>query len=110
MFSVTDNNIRITRGDTGVILITLTNKDGTDYTMQDGDVLVFTVKKSTFVKDVIIQKIFLEGQVKIEHTDTDGLSYGTYYYDVQLTTAAQDVFTVITPHKFEVMPEVTWIE
>ena len=31
-----DANIKITRGDTGVIAINLKNKDGTEYVMQTG--------------------------------------------------------------------------
>lgn len=104
-----DANIKITRGDTGVIAINLKNKDGTEYVMQTGDVLVITVKRSTYVSDVLFQKAFDSSmQAKIEPADTAGLSYGTYWYDVQLTTAGGDVFTVVVPHKLEVMPEVTW--
>lgn len=110
MFNIDNCNVKITRGDTGVIAITLQNKDGSAYDMQPDDVLVMTVKTNTLSKDVLIQKQFADGQIKIEPADTDNLSYGTYYYDVQLTTAAGDVFTVITPHKFEIMPEVTWNE
>lgn len=104
-----DANIKITRGDTGVIAINLKNKDGTEYVMQTGDVLVITVKRSTYVSDVLFQKAFDSSmQAKIEPADTADLSYGTYWYDVQLTTAGGDVFTVVVPHKLEVMPEVTW--
>ena len=110
MFNIDNCNVKITRGDTGVIAISLQNKDGSSYEMQPDDVLVMTVKTNTFSKDVLIEKQFADGQIKIDPADTDNLSYGTYYYDVQLTTAAGDVFTVITPHKFEIMPEVTWNE
>lgn len=110
MFNIDNCNVKITRGDTGVIAISLQNKDGSEYEIQPNDVLVMTVKLNTLTKDVLVQKQFADGQVKIEPVDTDNLSYGTYYYDVQLTTAAGDVFTVIPPHKFEIMPEVTWNE
>ena len=111
MFRVDSNsNIAITRGDTGVLSINLTNKDGTEYVMQSGDVLVMTVKQSTRTKDVILQKTFADGQIKINPADTEQLSYGDYVYDIKLTTAANEVFTVITPHKFTIAEEVTWIE
>lgn len=111
MFRVDSNsNIAITRGDTGVLSITLTNGDGTEYIMQSGDVLILTIKQSTRTKEVILQKNFADGQIKINPADTEPLSYGDYVYDVQLTTAANDVFTVITPHKFTIAEEVTWIE
>ena len=111
MFSIDANsNIAITRGDTAVLAISLKNKDGTDYVIKSGDVLVFTVKENVYTKDITIQKQFVDEQIKINPQDTNELSYGTYYYDVQLTTASGDVFTVITPHKFEIKTEVTWSE
>lgn len=77
--------------------------------MQTGDVLVITVKRSTYVPDALFQKTFDSSmQAKIEPADTANLSYGKYWYDVQLTTAGGDVFTVVVPHMLEVMPEVTW--
>lgn len=110
MFLIQNENIKITRGDTGVLALKLCNADGTEYVIQDGDKILFTVKNNVYTKDIIMQKQFADLQIKINPSDTNDLSYGTYYYDVQLTTNSDDVFTVITPHKFEVMSEVTWNE
>ena len=111
MFTIDNNkNIKLTRGDTAVISIELHNKDGTEYELQQGDILLFTVKENVLTKKILIQKTFSDKQIKIKPTDTDDLPYGIYHYDVQLTTASGDVFTVITPHKIEIESEVTWAE
>ena len=34
-------------------------------------------------------------QMKLNPEDTEGMDFGTYYYDVQLTTAGGDVDTYI---------------
>lgn len=41
------NDISLTRGDTLHLQITLTDQEGEVYTLQDGDAIVFTVKKNT---------------------------------------------------------------
>lgn len=110
MFKIVDNTIEITRGDSGVLALTLTSSDGSEYVVQPGDAILLTVKKSTRMREIILQKIFNDGQIKFEPQDTENLPYGEYVYDVQLTTASNDVFTVITPHKFKVLDEVTWGE
>ena len=46
-------------------------------------------------------------QFHIEPEDTKFLSFGKYLYDVELTTASGDVYTVIVPTTFEVLKEVT---
>lgn len=111
MFAIDSNtDIQITRGDTAVIAINLELEDGTEYVLAAGDTLLFTVKTNVRTKDILIQKAFTDRQIKINPADTDNLPYGTYYYDVQLSTVGGDVFTVITPHKFKVSAEVTWNE
>ena len=39
-----NNNITLTRGDSASIAVALKNPDGSDYTLQSGDELLFTVK------------------------------------------------------------------
>lgn len=110
LFSISNLDIKITRGDTAVIALALQNKDGSEYVPQEGDIILLTVKSSVYTKEILIQKKFTDQQIKINPDDTNNLSYGKYYYDVQLTTVSGDVFTVITPHKFEIQSEVTWSE
>lgn len=76
------------------------------YTPQPGDTLFFTVKKDTKTDEILIQK---EGQhVEILPEDTEGLKYGKYVYDVELTYASGFRDTVILPTEFKITEEVTF--
>lgn len=77
-----------------------------EYTLQEGDTLLFTVKKNTRTTDILIQK---SGQhISLEPTDTKDLSYGNYVYDAELTYASGFVDTVILPSPFVITEEVTF--
>ena len=112
MFAIINNDIKITRGDTGVFTLAIkngnTDNGNTDYDYSN-DTVLFTVKQNTLTTDVLIQKTVRYGEnVAIEPSDTANLSYGEYWYDVQVTTQGGIVDTVITPHKFRVLDEVTF--
>lgn len=99
-----DGTIRLTRGDTARLEITIENSlDGSEYLMDPDDVLTFTIKKS--VKD---SESHGSNTFHIEPKDTAELSFRKYFYDVQLTRANGDVYTVIIPTTFEIMKEVTY--
>lgn len=101
-------NVTLTRGDSCQIAVPLTKADGTAYELQDGDTLELTVKRFTSDVAPLIGKTLDEtGTFVFEPSDTKGLRYGTYKYDVQLTTAAGEVFTVIPPCGFTIAEEVT---
>lgn len=109
MLKIEENNITITRGDSASISVGLTNPDGTDYTLQNGDILIFTVKVNCMTEDIIIQKdISTDGLINIIPSDTNELNYGSYIYDVQLTQAGGTVNTVIAPSAFIIDKEVTF--
>lgn len=104
-----NNNITLTRGDSASIAVGLKNPDGSDYTLQSGDVLMFTVKYNCITEDVIIQKdISSDGIINLLPADTAALLYDVYFYDVQLTRANGAVNTVIPPRDFIVAKEVTF--
>lgn len=106
MLKISSQDITLTRGDTARIKLGITRGgEAYDYS---ADTVVFSVKKSTATPDYVFQKTVQDGVVTILPTDTASLLYGTYVYDVQLTTAGGDVCTVITPHNFIVAQEVTW--
>lgn len=108
MFKVVSNNITITRGDTGTLKVNIEAPDGTDYEMQEGDTAVLTVKQSTADKTPLFQLPIVDGIAKIKPSDTEALDYGSYVYDCQLTTAAGDVYTFVSPHVFKIAEEVTF--
>lgn len=102
------NEIKLTRGDTESFSLSITDTSGLEYEMQEGDKLVFTVKKSVYDEKPIIQKDIVDKTFIIEHEDTKDLAYGTYYYDIQLTFANGSVSTIIKPSKFIVDEEVNF--
>ena len=108
MLTCINNNISITRGDSAIFALKIEKADGEPYKIGEGDTVIFTVKKSTFDKDIITQKTVVNGVVTLNPEDTKSLEYGTYYYDVELTQADGFVSTVISPHKFVVEQEVTY--
>lgn len=104
-----DGTIRLTRGDTARLTIPIINSaSNSEYTMQSGDVLFFTVKKSAKDTNYLFQKKIIGANlIHIKPEDTDNLSFGKYKYDAQLTTASGDVYTIIEPSVFEIMEEIT---
>lgn len=108
MLTCVNNNISITRGDSAIFALAVKKADGEPYEISEGDTVIFTVKKSTYDKEIITQKTVVNGVITINPDDTKNLEYGTYYYDVELTQADGFVSTVISPHKFIVEQEVTY--
>ena len=102
------NDISFTRGDTKIFEINIEHSDGSPYEVQADDKLVLTVKKSTADEEIVLQKMFQDNQIVIEHDDTKSLACMTYVYDVQLTQNNGYVSTVIKPSKFIIESEVNY--
>lgn len=105
-----DNTIHLTRGDTarfsiGRIVNTVTN---TNYTPTAEDTVTMTIKKTVLQADPFVQIIVPGGEVfHIKPEDTKEMAFGKYVYDIQLTTADGDVYTIIPPTTFDLLKEVT---
>lgn len=105
-----DNTIHLTRGDTarfsiGRIVNTVTN---TDYTPTPEDTVTMTIKKTVMDSAPCVRLTVPGGDVlHIKPEDTKAMAFGKYVYDVQLTTADGDVYTIIPPTTFELLKEVT---
>lgn len=108
MLVITNDEIILTRGDSADIIVNITDANGDIYTPAEGDVIKFTLKKNCETSDIIIQKTLVNSVISLQPADTEDLPYGTYYFDVQLTTAGADVYTVVSPHKFIIDKEVTF--
>ena len=98
----------MTRGDSESIVISCPERP-----FQEGDEVVFTVKVNEFTPEITLQKRvtqFDDGKAVIEifPQDTNGMNYGRYKYDIQLTTAEGAVITIIKPATFCIEKEVTW--
>lgn len=104
-----DGTIRLTRGDTARLEVQIKNDlTNGNYEMTSEDILRFTIKKNVNDSTPAVQKTVAgSNQFHIEPEDTKSLSFGKYLYDVELTTASGDVYTVIVPTTFEVLKEVT---
>ena len=107
MFRIDDSNvITLTRGDTCAFDVEIKTDSGATYTPQEGDTVTFTVKKDTKTADVIIQKTGTT--IVLNPIDTKNLKYGSYLYDVTLTTPSNAVYTIITPTEFIIAEEINW--
>lgn len=104
-----DNTIRLTRGDTAYLEIPIVNDiTKEEYVISPDDTLTFSVKRSVKDTNVIFSKTIRGANIiHITPDDTRQCEFGKYKYDVQLTTAEGDVYTVIEPTCFEVLSEVT---
>ena len=105
-----DNTIHLTRGDTarfsiGRIVNIVTN---TNYTPTEDDTVTMTIKKTVLQADPCVQIIVPGGGVlHIKPEDTKAMAFGKYVYDVQITMADGDVYTIIPPATFDLLKEVT---
>ena len=95
MISITLDSIHLTRGDSATVVVDIQNEDGSDYTPETGDTIRFAAKRylndgdADIVIDIDPEQMMLE----FKPGDTKGLDFGSYFYDVQLTTASGDVYT-----------------
>lgn len=106
-------NISMIRGDSEVIKVSCRNESGVDFPFTEGDIVYFTVKRSVYTEEKILQKIvteFTEGAalITILPEDTRELKIGAYYYDIQLNRANGQVKTIIPPSRFTINAEVTY--
>lgn len=108
MFKVDNNNISMIRGDSGVFTITITDTNGSPVELTESDVLTFTLRRAARNPAIVLQKIIADGELDIKPADTEGLTFGAYVYDIELKRADGYVDTVIPPHEFLLMEEVTY--
>lgn len=102
-----DNSIELTRGDTARLVIPLELVDGEEYSMQPDDVLTLSLKRRKSDAECALQKVVTGiNEFHIEPKDTKRLDFFRYKYDVQLTTAAGDNYTVVPYNTFTITPEV----
>lgn len=103
--------IWMTRGDTVRIELTLTDSTGAAYVPDEGDRVVFTVKKSYKDKDALIERDLdlTTLTLTINPEDTENFQMNKdYEYDMQLIKVNGDVDTFITPSILHIAEEVGW--
>lgn len=105
MLTISNNQIRLTRGDTAVLHVDIINDD-TPYELQPEDDVTFTMRRTTTDPDILIQKH--GNPIIIEPVDTKDLKFGNYVYDIQVTFSTGIVDTIVPPTSFTITEEVTW--
>lgn len=112
MFEVKNKRIKITKGDSAKLNVYLCDADGKEYNMTEGDTLTLTVRKRPNT-EVLMQIVSTDNVITMTPDDTKRLIVGGCCYDVELKTAAGDVYTVaglqdeITMNNMTVYPEIT---
>lgn len=106
MFRIENDQIYLTRGDSAGFDVSIYNGT-TPYTLQEGDILTFTVRQNLYSAKVI-EKTGTTIHFDLEPADTKDLQFGDYLYDIQLTFANGEINTIIPPSLFQVMGEVTY--
>lgn len=105
--TITGTNISMTRGDSESITVTCSEP------FAAGDRLYMTVREDA-ESDIQFQKIVTEFDEKgaavipIQHDDTEGMDFGDYVYDIQLTRADGTVRTLVKPARFTLTEEITY--
>nr|DAL30397.1 MAG TPA_asm: hypothetical protein [Caudoviricetes sp.] len=108
MFKVDNNNISIIRGDSGAFTISIADTNGSPVALTDGDVLTFTLRRTPRSPTIVLQKVIVNGELDIKPADTEGLAFGAYVYDIELRRADGYTDTIIPPHEFCILEEVTY--
>lgn len=105
--SVNGTSISLTRGDSLILNVNVT-VNGELYSPVEGDVIRFAMKTSINADNVLINKnVDLSTMtLTIEPSDTKNLPFGSYTYDMELTTHDGYVDTFIGPATFSITPEV----
>ena len=114
MFSVYGSTIKLTRGDTLTLKISLT-KDGEPFALGENDAVAFAVKTklnpsgTEYVDaDPLITKAInaQDMTLRLDPADTKNMPFGQYFYDIEVTLEDGTVDTVINNAPFIIVPEV----
>lgn len=110
-------DIEFIRGDTKPLKFQIKDNLGNVIKMDDGEELIFTVKKNYNTKDFVLQKKLSDGDITYKdgyyyitlmHEETANLRYGTYVYDIQLMSG--DIVSTLILGTITLTQEVTHIE
>lgn len=107
MIKIIGNTIEMTRGDTFIATVGITDSSGEAYTPAEGDAIRFALKKDYKGKNPLITKTIPNGSLvlQLNPADTKALCFGNYVYDIELTHENGVVDTFISG-KFVLLPEV----
>lgn len=89
MFYVEEDRIYLTRGDDAALNVALRDASGSSYSMQAGDQLVLTVRRTPSDEGVVFSVASGSTRLLISHEDTANAVTGEYSADIQLTSGGQ---------------------
>lgn len=97
-------DLKITRGDTIKYVLELKTKNNVDVEISNVNSIFLTVKENFKNTEYLFQKKLSDGislgddkkyHITIDSEDTDNLSFGTYYYDIQINFNNNEKYTVV---------------
>lgn len=94
------------RGDTADFDLTV-KLDGEPITNYEA---MFSVKRDLKDTEYLFQKPVVDGHVRIEHSDTQDLPYGKYYYDIQIKIddgTEEGMYRTIGAYRYHLEADVT---
>lgn len=107
MFYIQGDSISLTRGDNATLQVELTDADGKEYELKPGDKLELCVKKSPLdLKTMFSVESDSHGVFQFLPVHTKPLKFGKYKYDIQLSTASGNIYTVTPVSDFIILEEI----
>lgn len=94
MFVIQNNDIILTKGDSGRVNLKFKNKDGSEYAPSGKDEIIFSVKKKKeSFSEIVFEKTGTE--VVFDAKETEKIPSGEYFYDVLITRGTGERYTAI---------------
>lgn len=105
MLRIEGTSIYLTRGDTAYLKITPRNKDGSEYELQEGDKIIFRLKRAVNDTFLIVEKEVDTSSLILTllPEDTEPCGNGRdYLWEAELQTAAGQHYTFIANARFHI--------
>jgi hypothetical protein len=108
MLKINGTTITLTRGDTLLASLEISDAEGNTYTPSEGDVIRFAMKKSYSDSACLIEKQIPNDtlMLSLDPSDTKDLPFGSYVYDIEITFESGAVDTFIDKATFRISEEV----
>ena len=88
MLKIQDGVISLNRGDDVRFTVNIADEAGQAYTMQSGDRLVFSVRKTASVSEPVLLTVeAITNEIFLTHSDTSGMEVGRYSAAIRLRRA-----------------------
>lgn len=106
--------INIIRGTTNEFSLSIEDESGEQYTLKDGEKIIFGVKENAENSDYNIVKTLTSADIvddictiKLTPADTAQLAFGRYYFDIGLQTADGDYYMIVPCDEFYICKAIT---